>query len=144
MKAGIRTYLLADATLAAALATTGSVYSFPAPEGVAMPYLMLSRLSSVIQNLIGLSLDIYVENWQIDVITGPVAGGGDRAAEAIKELVIARMNIADRVEMGSYTVYSCSLVGVTDNTDLEMVGTETAVTRMTLEFQLLRDRTPTP
>lgn len=138
MNAGIRTYLLADTTLKAALATTTAVYDFPAPEGAAMPYLMLSRISSVIQNLVGSSLNVYVETWQVDVIATTAL-----AAEAIKELVISRLNCADRVEMGSYTVYSCSLAGVTDNSDLEMTGSETANIRITLDFEFVRDRTPT-
>lgn len=139
MKAGLRTYLLADATLKAALATATSVYSFPAPEGATMPYLMLSRVSGEIQNLAASSLNVYVEDWQVDVYATT-----DLAAEAIKELVVGRLNLADRVEMGSYTVYSCSLAGVTDNSELEMTGSETAIYRITLEFQLIRDRTATP
>lgn len=138
MKAGLRTYLLADATLKAALATTTSVFSFPAPQDAVMPYLMLTRVSGEIQNLASSSLNVYVENWQVDVMATT-----DKAAEAIKELVISRLNIADRVEMGSYTVYSCSLVQVLDNSDLEMTGSETNNVRTTAEFMLIRDRTAT-
>lgn len=136
MKGGIRSYLLADSAI---LAACPRVYSFPAPNNAAKPYMILSRVSSQIQNLIGSSLDIYDESWQIDVIAST-----DAAAEAIKELVVTRMNIADRVEMGSYTVYSCSLAAVRDLSELEMDGGQTADIRISLEFSMIRDREATP
>jgi len=138
MKDGIRTYLLADATLKAALAAITAVYSFPAPQDAAKPYLVLSRASAVIENLIGSSLDIYDESWQVDVMAST-----DATAESVKELVVGRLNIADRVEMGSYTVYSCSLDNVIDNSDLEMNGSETGDIRKTILFSVKRDRTAT-
>ena len=136
MKAGIRTYLLALPAIATAIGT--KIYSFPAPQDVAKPYIMLSRITGEIQNLIGSSLNIYNETWQIDIISNT-----DSEAETIKELVIGRLNIADRVEMGSYTVYSCSLNNIIENTDLEMTGGETSDIRKTLEFGFIRDRTAT-
>ncbi|MFQ3578671.1 MAG: hypothetical protein SNJ71_00845, partial [Bacteroidales bacterium] len=61
----------------------------------------------------------------------------------IKELVISRLNIADRVEMGNYSVYSCSLESITENSEIEMIGSETADIRKSLEFILIRDRIET-
>jgi len=139
MKVGLRTYLLADAALKAALASATSIHSFPAPIGAVKPYLMITRVVGGLMNTIGESLGVYVESWQIDVMATT-----DAVAEAIKELVIARLNTADHVEMGSYFVYSCSLTGITDNSDLEMEGSETASIRTTLEFEILRNITPTP
>ena len=138
MKAGIRTYLLADTTLKAALASATSVYSFPAPIGAVKPYLMTNRTSGGIMNTIGASLNVYLESWQIDVMATT-----DAVAEAIKELVVTRMNIADRVNMGSYWVYSSSLTNVIDNSDLEMEGGEAAAIRTTLEFEILRNKEAT-
>lgn len=135
MKAGIRTYLLADSAI---LAACPRVYSFPAPQDAAKPYIMLSCASETIENLIGSSLDIYNEQWQIDIIAST-----DVSAESIKELVISRLNIADRVEMGTYTVYSCSFAGCVPTTDLEMTGGETSDIRKTLTFDFQRDRTAT-
>ncbi len=135
MKAGIRTYLMSSATMAAAV--TG-VYSFPAPQEAVKPYLMLSRVAGQCQNIIGATLDIENETWQVDVMADT-----DRAAEIIKRLVIARLNIADRVEMGSYSCYSCTSTGVTDNSDLEMTGSETPDIRTTLTFDMIRETTPT-
>ena len=138
MKTGIRTYLLANATLKAALATINSVFSFPVPQDATMPYLVISSISATIQNLAASSLDIYDEIWQIDVYAST-----DSSAESIKELVIGVMNLADRVEMGSYTVYTSTLEGVADNTDIEMDGSEARIARKTLDFRLIRDRTVT-
>lgn len=135
MKAGIRSYLLADSAFAAACPR---VYSFPAPQGAAKPYAMLSRVSGSIDNLASGSLDVYRESWQLDVIAS-----ADAEAEAIKELAVGRLNCADRVLMGAYFVYSCQLSGVFDNSDLEMDGGESADIRTTLEFNLVRDRTAT-
>jgi len=137
MKSGIRTYLLANATLAAAVGSR--VYSFPAPQNATKPYLTLSRISGVPMNLIGSSLEVDVETWQVDVMAST-----DLSAETVKRLVANRMNVADRVEMGTFTVYSCALTGVTDNSDLEMVGGQTADIRTTLEFAITRETAPTP
>lgn len=134
MKAGIRTYLLADTTLAAALSATTAIYSFPIPAGTAKPYLILSRVSGVPQNLLANALGTYVEAWQVDVIAST-----DSEAETIKELVIARLNTADFATMGDYHVYSCSCTGITNNSDLEIEGSESAVNRTTLEFEVLRN-----
>lgn len=139
MKAGIRTYLLADNTLKAALSGVTAVYSFPAPQDAVKPYLLISEVSDTIQNTIGATLNIKDESWQIDVYADT-----DAVATAIKKLVIARMNIADRVEMGTYTVYSCSYSGGNDTSELEMTGGETASIRKTLTFDLVRDNTVTP
>jgi hypothetical protein len=138
MKAGIRTYLLADTTLKAALATTTAIYSFPVPQDASRPYLVLSRVSGEIWNGIYESLNIYNEVWQVDVYAST-----DLAAESLKELVIGRLNFADRVEMGSYTVYSCSLESCLDTSELETEGGEGVICRKTLEFLLTRDRTAT-
>lgn len=136
MKSGIRTYLLADATLAAAVGSR--VYSFPAPQNATKPYLMLSRISGVPMNLIGSSLEVDVETWQVDVMAST-----DLSAETVKRLVANRLNVADRVEMGSYSAYSSSLTSVTDNSDLEMVGSQTADIRTTLEFAITRETAKT-
>lgn len=135
MKAGLKSYILADTAIAAACP---NVFSFPAPQDASKPYMMLSRVSESIQNLIGSSLNIYEETWQIDIIAST-----DLSAEAIKELLITRLNIADRVEMGSYTVYSCTFTNCLETTALEMDGGETADIRKTLEFSMIRDRTAT-
>jgi hypothetical protein len=134
MKEGIRTYLLADSSISAALATTSSVYSFPVAMGAASPYIVLSRVTGEIQNTLNAALGTYVENWQVDVFAAT-----DAEAEALKELVIARLNTADRVAFGDYHVYSCSLTTVTETTELESEGGETAVIRKTLEFEILRN-----
>jgi len=135
MKSGIRTWLLADATLKGKLADVAAVYSFPVPEAAARPYLILSRVSAEIMNNIGDSLKVYRESWQIDVVATT-----DAAAEELKELVIARMNVAgDRVAMGDYWVYACSFTGITDNTALENEAGETAIIRQSLDFELLRN-----
>ena len=99
---------------------------------------MLSRISGQPMNLIGSSLEVDVETWQVDVMAST-----DLSAEAVKRLVSNRLNIADRVEMGSYSAYSSSLTGVTDNSDLEMVGSQTADIRTTLEFAITRETQPT-
>jgi hypothetical protein len=139
MKSGIRTYLLADTTLKAALATTASVFSFPAPQDAAKPYIVVSEVSDTIQNTIKETLNIKNESWQIDIYDDD-----DANATAIKKLVIARLNIADRVEMGSYTVYSCSYAGGSDTGDLEMTGSEVGDIRKTLTFDFVRDNEVTP
>lgn len=136
MKTGIRTYLLADSAI---LAACPRIYSFPAGNNETKPYIMISRIAEEIENTIGESLNTYMESWQIDVIASL-----DSTAEAIKELIITRMNIADRVEMGRYTVYSCSLTATRDLSELEMDGGQTADIRISLEFMIHRDRTETP
>ena len=139
MKAGIRTYLLADSTIKNALATVTAVYSFPAPMGAAMPYLLLSRVSGGIQNTLNAVVGIYIETWQVDVYAST-----DAVAENIRDKVIKRMNTADRVAMGEYWVYSASLTGATDNSELEMDGGESAIIRHTLDFEIVRNIDPTP
>jgi hypothetical protein len=136
MKKGIRAYLLADTAIKAACP---NVYSFPAEDAKTKPYMMLSRVSGSIDNTVSGSLDIYRETWQVDIIAST-----DAEAEAIKELVVSRMNCSDRVEMGSYTVYSCSLSNIGDNSALEMDGGDNADIRTTIELDIVRDRTATP
>ena len=138
MKKGIRAYLLADTAIKAACP---NVYSFPAEDAKTKPYMMLSRVSGSIDNTVSGSLDIYRETWQVDIIAST-----DAEAEAIKELVVSRMNCSDRVEMGSYTVYSCFIPdgGIHDNSALEMDGGDNADIRTTIELDIVRDRTATP
>lgn len=140
MKAGIRTYLLADAAIDAAV--TG-VFSFPAKEGQAYPYIVLTRITASIENVIEDSVNVYQEAWQIDVYA---AGDNapDAEAETIKELVIGRLNTADRVQMGDYFVYSARLTFETDLTELETEGSEDAIIRKSMEFNFHRDREVTP
>jgi hypothetical protein len=135
MKAGIRTYLLADPSLVAALATSTSIFSFPAPQDATKPYIMISRVDGLIQNLIGSSLDVYDETWQFDVISKT-----DKEAETIKELVITRLNGASRVVMGNYHVYSCQLNDIRDGSEIEDTAGETTVHRKILEFNFKRNR----
>jgi len=137
MKAGLRTYILAGTGISAVVAAR--CYSFPAPQNATQPYIMLTRVSSTIQNLIGESLNIYDETWQVDIIAPT-----DKAAESLAELVITRLNIADRVEMGNYTVYACSLSGITEGAEIQMPGGETREARKTLDFRILRNREVTP
>jgi hypothetical protein len=132
MQSGIRTYLLADATLAAAVSSR--VYAFPVPQAQAMPYLVLSRISGTIENTIGETLNVDNEEWQVDVVASTA-----KSAEVIKRYVVARLNIADRVEMGSYSAYSSSLTGVTDTTDLETSGGQGAIARTSLTFNILHN-----
>lgn len=132
MQAGIRAYLLANATLSAAVG--GRVYSFPVPQAQAMPYLVLSRVSGTIENTIGETLNIDNEEWQVDVVASTA-----KAAEVIKRYVVARLNIADRVEMGSYSAYSSSLTGVTDTSGLETDGGQGAIARTSLTFNILHN-----
>lgn len=136
MKKGIRAYLLADTAIKAACP---NIYSFPAEDAKTKPYMMLSRVSGSIDNTVSGSLDIYRETWQVDIIAST-----DATAEAIKELVVSCLNCADRVEMGSYTVYSCSLSNISDNSALEMDGGDNADIRTTIELDIVRDRTATP
>lgn len=128
MQAGLRAYLNADATLAAA---HEGVFGFPVPQGQAKPYLVLSRVSGTIENTIGETLNIDDELWQVDVVAATA-----KAAETIKRLVVARLNIADRVEMGSYSCYSSSLTGVNDTSDLETDGGQDAINRVSLTFNI--------
>jgi len=139
MKSGIKAYLLAGTALKAALASATSVYSFPAPQDAAMPYLVLSEVSDAIQNTIGETLDIKEESWQVDVYAA-----NDLQAEAVKKLVIARLNVADHVEMGSYTVTSCTYSGYAEASDLEMNGSESGAIRKILTFDFIRDNEVTP
>ncbi len=135
MKAGLRTYLLADTDIDAAIS---GVYSFPAPQDASAdtkPYLMLSRVDELIENLIGSSLDVYDEPWQIDIISTT-----DKAAEAVKELIMTRLNGASRVVMGNYFVYSCGLNFVRDGSELEDNANEKSLHRKIMEFQIKRNR----
>ncbi len=136
MKAGLATYILADSNITDVIGT--SVYSFPAPQDASKPYVMLLRINETIMGTVNESLDVYDEMWQIDVIAST-----DLQAEQIKELLISRLNYADRVEMGSYTVYSCTLDSVVDGTELEMEASENADIRKIMTFMIRRDRTPT-
>ncbi len=135
MKHGLGTYLLADTDISAAIS---GLYSFPAPQdasAIAKPYLMISRVDETIENLIGSSLDVYDEPWQIDVIAKK-----DIDAENVKELVITRLNGASRVVMGDYFVYSCGLNFVRDGSELEDNAGEKSLHRKIMEFQIKRNR----
>lgn len=134
MKAGIREYLRTSSAIVSAIGGSEKFYSFPAPQDAVVPYITISEVTDEIQNLIGSTLDIKNETWQIDIFAAE-----DAQAVRIKKLVIARLNIADRVEMGSYSVYSCSYSGGRDSADLETTGGETNVARKTLEFYIIRN-----
>jgi len=136
MKGGIRTYLLANAAIAALIATR--CYSSFADVSTVKPYIVLSLINRQIQNLINSSLDIYEELWQVDVIADT-----DMAAEVISELIVTRLNIADRVEMGSYTVYNCSLDSIDEDVEESIGGGIARDARKILTFRFLRDRTAT-
>lgn len=135
MKAGIRTFLLADTNISAAIS---GIYSFPAPQDATFatkPYILLSRISEEPEDLITGTLDIYDEPWQFDIL-----GSTDKAIEAVKELVVTRMKSGNRVAMGNYWVYSVHLNFVRDGSELEDIGGEGTVHRKIMEYQFKRNR----
>lgn len=137
MKAGLRSYILADSAIAAYIGQNCT--SFPAPQGLAKPYITLTRLTCELIGTVNESLEVYNEQWQILVFSET-----DEEAENIMESLISRLNYSDRVEMGDYTVYTCTLSSVSDGGELEMESGENADINKTLVFSIKRDRTPTP
>lgn len=136
MKGGIRSYILADTNITDVVGQ--KCFSFPGPQDVVKPYILINRISENIIGTINASLDIYNELWQVDVYSST-----DLEAEEIKELLITRLNYADRIEMGGYTVYTCTLDSVVDSSEIEMEAGESADIRKTLTLNMKRDRTPT-
>jgi hypothetical protein len=136
MKAGLKAYILADSNITAVIGQ--KCYSFPAPQDAAKPYIVLNRISELVIGTVNESLNICNELWQIDVYSDT-----DLEAENINDLLIDRLDYADRVEMGSYTVYTSSFDSEIDGSEIEMEASENADIRKTLTFAIKRDRTPT-
>ena len=133
IKASIRDYLLANSAVSALLANSAACYSFPAPRSAARPYMMLSRIDEQDERTINEFIDVRYEQWQVDVVADT-----DAEAEELKDAVIDCLQCADRVQMGTYWVYSSTLIGSEDTSELEDNDSEHRTCRMTRTFDIRR------
>lgn len=95
----LRTYLLADATLADLVAQR--IYAVPAPQNATEPYVVIQRISkNPLSNLSG-SDNVVVDRWQIDAYALTID-----SAEAIAKAIFDRLQLKNHETWSGYKVYS--------------------------------------
>ena len=114
------------------LAALGAVYWRLAPQNARFPFCILTKVSEV-PNQDELTATAETEyTYQLDIYAKTLA-----EAEEVEQAAMPLLNRPGEVfELGSYYVAYCRVDSVSDNTDLEVSGAESTVSRVTIEFRL--------
>ena len=140
MKTALRDKLLSITELTDIIGSSG-VYSFPAPQGAAMPYLMLSLITSVRSSSgCAVKQSSYNEEWQIDIYADT-----DVEAEEIRAVIEDNMISVGEADWGSASngyirIHSSILISVTDNSSLEDDDGQNRIVRKTIELHIIREK----
>lgn len=134
MKKALRNFILSDSAITAIISTR--CYSFPAPQGADMPYLMLQRIvENPGRNLVGTD-ERYREIWQIDSYAST-----DQAAEELKNAVRSKCDVCAPFTMGDFTIYNMFLDSSNDLSELELDGGQVGIYRKQMDFVVIRRKT---
>lgn len=109
-----------------------AVYWRLAPQNAQYPFCILAKVSEV-PNQDELSATAETEySYQLDIYAKTIA-----EAEDLKEEAMPLLNRPGEVfELGRYYVAYFRVDSVEDNTELEIVGAESTVSRITIEFRI--------
>jgi len=137
MKEALRTYMLTKTIITDIVSS--DIYSFPAPQGQALPFIMLTRVSEEAgRNLIAPD-ERYREVWQIDCYHS-----SDQSAETLKNAVRVSLDICSPFTMGDYTIYNMFMDYSNDLSELEQKGGQEGVYRKQMDFIVIRKKTKNP
>lgn len=130
MKAALRTFLLADSDIDAAVNDVFAAGTVP--QGTARPYITLQRITGYSErHLEGLN-GVARELWQLDVWADT-----ESEAESIKEDIRLRMD-QYAGSMSTFTVYGIILSDVRDSTERVTDGSEDVLSRRSIDFRIGR------
>lgn len=130
-KGALRTYLLADATIAALIGL--KFYSPAAPQGTAAPYSTFQKIDkNTIDNLAGFQ-SVVEERWQIDAY----GADGDNA-EAIAKAIFNRLHMKIYESWSGYKIHFSRYDSENDLSELEIEGGEKQVHRIQQDFLIKR------
>ena len=130
MKSELATYLLADTNISGVVGD--KIYSFPIPEGISLPYILLSRITQKEGGFLTSRDNRQVQTWQIDVYSDR-----DIEAENIKDLVIDRLNIHNTFDMAGIAVLNSFLITSRDLSNIQQQGSQEANCRKQIEFIII-------
>ena len=142
-KAAIRDQLVAMTGVTAY--TSGRIYSFPAPQGVDMPYIMISLVDRLPSSPgCAVKQPTYEEHWQLDIYADK-----DADAEAIYDVIdgdeTSGLVSKGSVNWGSagngfYKVYQSISFDTDDLSELEDNGSENRIVRKALQLHIIRNK----
>jgi len=112
------------------------VYSFPAPQGAVMPYLLVQRITETPGRNLNAPNELYREMWQIGCYAET-----DSEAERLKNAVREHLDICSPFTMGDFTVYNMFLESSNDLSELELSGGQQGVYRRNMDFIIIRKKT---
>lgn len=122
------------------------IYSYPAPQSKALPYMTVDRVTTeeVLNKLDG-AATVVMESWQVSIFADT-----DDKAESIKDDVVAALNIVNPTTWSDdgfanyYTVDTS--IFITDATipDLDVDGSQNAIIHKPLIFTIKRSLATTP
>ena len=134
MKKALRNFILSDSAITAIISTR--CYSFPAPQGAEMPYLMLQRIvENPGRNLVAPD-ERYREIWQVDCYDTT-----DEACEELKNAVRSKLDVCAPFTMGDFTIYNMFMDSSNDLSELELQGGQAGIYRKQMDFVVIRKKT---
>ena len=135
--AGLRNYLLSDATISGLLGTN-RIYCGKAPKTATSPYVILQRVSGSARY--GLSdLDGQDDNyWQIDVWSTSYSD-----CETLRIAIRTQLNGKYEITMGDYAVHSVTEEDSRETSEPDGDGSEKVWYRNSSDFTIIRDSNET-
>ncbi len=134
MKEALRTFMLTKTVITAIVST--NIYGFPAPQGQALPYILLTRITEEPGRNLNAPDERYREVWQIDCYAS-----SDENAETLKNAVRVSLDVCTPFTMGSYSIYNMFLDDSNDLSELELKGGQKGVYRKQMDFVVIRKKT---
>ncbi len=128
-KGALRTYLLADAAISGLV--DDRIYSFPAPQGAAYPYVVFNRIAGFDIQSASSSADIDSDTWQFDVYGSTYA-----TALAVSDAIRARLTVLNNTLFDSYRVHNCRHQMTNDLSELESDGSQDRIVRIQSDFKI--------
>jgi len=134
-QSALRTYLLADSDITDIVGAEG-VYSFPAPQGKSIPYVIIQRVTKEPMNTLQNVQPVVREEWQLDCLAPNTS-----QADTLEQAVEGRINNASPVTMSGFDVSLIIVTSIADLSELEDDGSNNKAERRTMQVTV--KRTPT-
>jgi len=111
------------------------IFSFPAPQNVEHPYIMISRVGNETENVLGGALDFENDVFQIDVYSGDYG-----EANSLEDVIVTALNMVNHTTIGNYHVFSIIKNYAQDLSFLENDNSQNKIIRKQIDFIVRRER----
>ena len=111
------------------------IYSFPEPQDVTHPYIVMFRVGNETENTIADPLDFENDTFQVDVYSDSYT-----EANNLEEAIVTALNMLNQTTIGGYHVFSIMKNYAQDLSILENDNSQNKIVRKQLDFIIHRER----